>query len=116
MTADALSSVYNLGILDTLSEASISEILESWNDFCLITGSTVNNGDDDDVNISSSYSKFESHVYSLCKYGLQSLVEQHFLLSLQVLHSATFGGCLWFRLSAYCYLFAYNLLVVVWIL
>lgn len=81
MTADALSSVCNLGVLDSLSEASISEILESWNSFCIIT-ETIVKGDDTDL--SSYYSKFQSHVSSLCKYGLRDLVEEHFLLSLQV--------------------------------
>ncbi|KAL7587747.1 anaphase-promoting complex subunit 2 [Lactuca sativa] len=80
MTADALSSVCNLGVLDSLSEASISEILESWNSFCIIT-ETIVKGDDTDL--SSYYSKFQSHVSSLCKYGLRDLVEEHFLLSLQ---------------------------------
>lgn len=80
MTADALSSICNLGILDSLSEASISEILESWNSFCMITETFVRG---DDADLSTSYSKFQSYVSSLCKYGLQSLVEEHFLLSLQ---------------------------------
>ncbi|XP_071733972.1 anaphase-promoting complex subunit 2 [Rutidosis leptorrhynchoides] len=83
MTPDALSSVYNMDNFDALSQASISEILESWNSFCFITETLVNGGGDADVNITSLYSKFESHVCSLCKYGLQSLVEQHFLSSLQ---------------------------------
>lgn len=80
MTADALSSVCNLGVLDSLSEASIFEILESWNGFCKITETMVKG---DDADLSPFYSKFQSNVSSLCKYGLQSLVEEHFLLSLQ---------------------------------
>ncbi|KVH95643.1 Anaphase-promoting complex subunit 2, C-terminal, partial [Cynara cardunculus var. scolymus] len=67
--------------IDSLSEASISEILVSWNRFCLITEAIVKG---DDADLSSSYSKFQSYVSSLCKYGLRSLVEEHFLTSLQM--------------------------------
>nr|GEW91696.1 hypothetical protein [Tanacetum cinerariifolium] len=61
-----------------------SEILDNWNTFCLLTQSSIINCDD--ASTSSSYfSNFQSCVSSLCKYGngLHSLVEDHFLLSLQ---------------------------------
>ncbi|KAL4574242.1 hypothetical protein LXL04_021069 [Taraxacum kok-saghyz] len=80
MTADALLSVCNLGVLDSLSEASVSEILESWTSFCMITETIVKGGDTD---LSSYYSKFQSDVSSLCKFGLRDLIEEHFLLFLQ---------------------------------
>lgn len=81
MTADPLSSVSNSGVLDSLSESSITEILNSWNTFCLITESIVKGND---FMLTSSNSQFQSSVSSLCKYNLHSLLEEHFLLSLQV--------------------------------
>lgn len=98
MTADALSSVCNLGVLDSLSEASISEILESWNSFCLITETIVKG---DDADLSSSYSKFQSYVSSLCKYGLRSLVEEHFLISLQDMLEKHVSPKFWKNFDAY---------------
>nr|GEW02343.1 anaphase-promoting complex subunit 2 [Tanacetum cinerariifolium] len=75
MTGESLlSPVYNLE----------SEILDNWNTFCLLTQSIIINCDD--ASTSSSYfSNFQSCVSSFCKYGngLRSLVEDHFLLSLQ---------------------------------
>ncbi|KAI3733660.1 hypothetical protein L6452_13109 [Arctium lappa] len=98
MTADALSLVCNLGVLDSLSEASISEILESWNSFCLITETIVKG---DDADLSSSYSKFQSYVSSLCKYGLRSLVEEHFLISLQDMLEKHVAPKFWKNFDAY---------------
>ncbi|KAJ9554297.1 hypothetical protein OSB04_018342 [Centaurea solstitialis] len=98
MTADALSSVCNLGVLDSLSEASVSEILESWNSFCLITEAIVKG---DDSGLSSSYSKFQSYVSSLCKYGLRSLVEEHFLISLQDMLEKHVAPKFWKNFDAY---------------
>ncbi|KAI3816668.1 hypothetical protein L1987_16371 [Smallanthus sonchifolius] len=98
MTVDALSSVCNLGVLDSLSGASISEILESWNSFCLITETIVKG---DDANLSTSYSKFQSDVCSLCKYGLRSLVEEHFLLSLQGMSEKHGAPNFWKNFDAY---------------
>ncbi|KAK9060125.1 hypothetical protein SSX86_020829 [Deinandra increscens subsp. villosa] len=98
MTVDALSSVCNLGVLDSLSEASISEILQSWNSFCLITETIVKG---DDTNLATSYSKFQSYVSSLCKYGLRSLVEEHFLLSLQDMLEKHCAPRFWSNFDAY---------------
>ncbi|KAL8241741.1 hypothetical protein R6Q59_012043 [Mikania micrantha] len=98
MTEDALSSISNLGVLDSLSVASISEILESWNSFCLITETIVNG---DDAKLSISYSKFQSDVSSLCKYGLRSLVEEHFLLSLQDMFEKQYAPKFWKNFDAY---------------
>ncbi|XP_024994243.1 anaphase-promoting complex subunit 2 isoform X2 [Cynara cardunculus var. scolymus] len=91
-------SVCNLGVLDSLSEASISEILVSWNRFCLITEAIVKG---DDADLSSSYSKFQSYVSSLCKYGLRSLVEEHFLTSLQDMLEKHVSPKFWKNFDAY---------------
>lgn len=86
------SSVCNLGVLDSLSESSISEILERWSDFCLLTETIINNSGDDASMSSSLYSNFQACVSSLSKYGngLRSLLEDHFLLSLQVYYVLLF--------------------------
>ena len=80
MTMDATSSVCNLAILESLDENSIGEILESWNGFCFTTELLLKgNGD------LSFGSEFESHAQTLCKHGLESLVQEHFLRSLEVI-------------------------------
>nr|XP_043606823.1 anaphase-promoting complex subunit 2 [Erigeron canadensis] len=110
MAMDALLSVCNLGVLESLSETSISEILDSWNSFCLITETIINsyhnNNNNDDANLltfSSSYiSKFRSNVSSLCRYGgLCSLVEQHFLQSLQDVFEKNSAPKFWKNFDAY---------------
>ncbi|KAJ0861913.1 putative cullin, anaphase-promoting complex subunit 2, cullin domain superfamily [Helianthus annuus] len=98
MTVDSLPSVCNLGALDSLSEASISEILESWNSFCLITETIVKG---DDAKLKASYLKFQDDVCSLCKFGLRSLVEEHFLLSLQDMLEKHGAPKFWKNFDAY---------------
>ncbi|KAF5777096.1 putative cullin, anaphase-promoting complex subunit 2, cullin domain superfamily [Helianthus annuus] len=98
MTVDSISSVCNLGALDSLSEASINEILESWNSFCLITETIVKG---DDAKLKTSYLKFQDDVCSLCKYGLRSLVEEHFLLSLQDMLEKHGAPKFWKNFDAY---------------
>ena len=70
----------NLETLDSLTSDSIEEILESWNAFCSYTEILLNN----DVPLSIG-DEFVSHVHSLCNYGLRSLIQDHFLQSLEVL-------------------------------
>lgn len=79
MTVDALSSVCDLGVLDSLTEGSVDEIVGSWSAFCSVTEGLLVCNDNGELP-----AEFESQVHTLCKYGLQSLVEQHFLHSLQV--------------------------------
>ncbi|KAK1419923.1 hypothetical protein QVD17_29363 [Tagetes erecta] len=98
MTVDALSSVCNLGVLDSLSQSSIYEILEAWNSFCLITETIV---EGDDVNLSTFYSKFQSDVSSLCKFGLRSLVEEQFLKCLQDMLEKHSAPKFWKNFDAY---------------
>lgn len=69
----------NLGILETLSDDAIQEITESYSGLfttveCLIAG---------DSSVVEEQ-ELASHVSTLCKYGLASLVRDHFLSSLQV--------------------------------
>lgn len=67
----------NLGILETLSEDAIEEITESYGGYFTTVESLIG-GD------SSVEQELVCHVSTLCKYGLASLVRDHFLSSLQV--------------------------------
>lgn len=80
MTIEAASSVFDLGVLDSVDDASIIEIMESWDGFCRVTEALLNGHGD-----LSSRSEFVSYIHSLCKHSLESLVQDHFLRSLEVL-------------------------------
>lgn len=104
MTGESLlSSVSNLGVLDSLSESSVSEILDTWNTFCLLIQTILDNNGDDASLSSSYYSNFQSCVSCLCKYGsgLRSLVEEHFLLSLQDVLEKHCAPNFWKNFDAY---------------
>lgn len=73
------TSIYcNLGILEKLNDESVQEIIESYNGFCATTNSLLNGAGDLSVG-----KEFVTHVRSLCKHGLQSLAQDHFLRSLE---------------------------------
>lgn len=77
MTADATSAVCNLGILDPLSpQHPPGSLTDTWNAFCISTESLVNN--------SSDPSNLLSQVDTLRNHGLQSLLQHHFLTTIQV--------------------------------
>ncbi|KAG5527670.1 hypothetical protein RHGRI_028561 [Rhododendron griersonianum] len=71
---DATSSVCDLGILDSLNGDAVREIMETWNGYCFATEAALLNGRGD----LSCGSKLVSQARNLCKYGLESLVEEHF--------------------------------------
>ncbi|GMN41892.1 hypothetical protein TIFTF001_011113 [Ficus carica] len=72
------SSAFNLGLLDTLTDDSLQEIVASYDGFCAATDALLNGAGDLSVG-----SEFVSHVHGLCKYGLDSLVRDHFLRALE---------------------------------
>ncbi|KAJ4911507.1 Anaphase-promoting complex subunit 2 [Raphanus sativus] len=72
------SSECNLGILETLSDDAIEEITESYSGLFTTVESLIA-GDSSVV----EEKELVSHVSTLCKYGLASLVRDHFLSSLQ---------------------------------
>lgn len=73
------SQMCNLAVLDSLNEDLIGEIDDSWNGFCLSTEALLKgNGD------LSFASDFVKQVQNLCNRGLDSLVIEHFLGSLEV--------------------------------
>ncbi|KAK1290056.1 Anaphase-promoting complex subunit 2 [Acorus calamus] len=67
------------GILESLGDESIEEILHSWNDFCACTESLLRGTGSD----SAIESEFASSVKSLCRHGLCSLVSDHFFQVLE---------------------------------
>ena len=71
------SSEYNL---ETLSDDAIWEITECYDGFFTTVESLIAGAGDFSVE-----KEFVSHVSTLCKYGLDSLVRDHFLTSLEVL-------------------------------
>ncbi|KAJ0973209.1 hypothetical protein J5N97_021168 [Dioscorea zingiberensis] len=69
---------FDLDIFDSLRSEAIDEILNSWGAFCACTDALIKgNGD------LSAGSKLTPLVALLCKYGLRSLVEDHFLQALE---------------------------------
>ncbi|XP_045817605.1 anaphase-promoting complex subunit 2-like isoform X2 [Trifolium pratense] len=76
---DSHSSLFNLGILDTVTEDQLHEILDSYNAFCNATQSLLL-GSAGDISLGA---EFVSHVHTLCKHGLESLVPDHFLKVLE---------------------------------
>ncbi|XP_038890048.1 anaphase-promoting complex subunit 2 isoform X2 [Benincasa hispida] len=68
----------NLRVLDSLSDDEVQEILNSYAYFSAATQALLNGTAD-----VSLQSEFVAHVQSLCKHGLESLLLNHFLRSLQ---------------------------------
>ncbi|PIA32550.1 hypothetical protein AQUCO_04400028v1 [Aquilegia coerulea] len=77
-THPASSNRYNLGILDSISDSAIVDILESWIGFCTTTESLLK----DEGNLSVG-SDFVSYVHILCESRFSSLVQDHFLKALE---------------------------------
>lgn len=93
---EAASSVSDLGILDSVDDASITEIMESWDGFCRATEALLNGHGDLSVG-----SEFVSHVHSLCKRSLDSLVQDHFLRSLEETFERNGATRFWRHFDAY---------------
>ncbi|CAJ1864646.1 unnamed protein product [Sphenostylis stenocarpa] len=72
------SCFFNPAILDSLAEDSLQEIIASYNGFCNSTQSLLSGNGDLSVG-----PDFVSHVHTLCKHSLHSLVQDHFLLVLE---------------------------------
>ncbi|GLT27368.1 hypothetical protein SLA2020_023730 [Shorea laevis] len=90
------SLVCNQGLLDTLSDDSVQEILESYSTFCAATGALLNGSGDLSVG-----PDFISHVHVLCKHGLHSLVRDHFLRSLEAVFEKNGASRFWRHFDVY---------------
>lgn len=90
------SSDCNLEILETLSDDAIQEITESYDGFFTTVESLIAGTGDSLVE-----DEFVSHVYCLCKYGLDSLVRDHFLRSLEQAFEKGGASSFWQHFDAY---------------
>ncbi|XP_038707885.1 anaphase-promoting complex subunit 2 [Tripterygium wilfordii] len=91
---ESTSPFCNLGILDTLTGDSIQEIIESYSNFCANTESLLNG----DFSVDS---EFACNVHGLCKYGLNSLVRDQFLGSLEETFERNCVSKFWQYFDAY---------------
>ncbi|KAL0336405.1 UNVERIFIED_CONTAM: Anaphase-promoting complex subunit [Sesamum radiatum] len=73
------SPMCNLAILDSLNKNSVGEMTDSWNAFCLATENLLGGGGELSLD-----SDFVSHVRNLCSRGLESLIVEHFLCSVEL--------------------------------
>ncbi|KAF2290080.1 hypothetical protein GH714_001802 [Hevea brasiliensis] len=89
-------SICNIGILDTLSDDLINEILGDYAGFCAATTALLNGAGDISVT-----PEFVSHVHSLCKHGLGSLVNDYFLKSLEETFEKNGSSKFWQHFDAY---------------
>uniref|UniRef100_A0A7N0T7N4 Cullin family profile domain-containing protein n=3 Tax=Kalanchoe fedtschenkoi TaxID=63787 RepID=A0A7N0T7N4_KALFE len=90
---EKMDVVCNLGALD---DNSIQAILNSWEGFTTCTESLLaGNGD---LSVSS---EFVSNVHTLCKHGLDSLVREHFLVSLEDAFEKNGASKFWLRFESY---------------
>ncbi|KAK7251905.1 hypothetical protein RIF29_35508 [Crotalaria pallida] len=93
----------NLGILDSLSQDSLHEIIHSYNAFCSATNSLFTGAGDLSVG-----SDFVSHVQSLCKYNLDSLVRDHFFRVLEETFERNGASRFWQHFEPYSYVAGLN--------
>lgn len=96
----------SLGKLDKLTTDEVNEILESYNAFCNATQSLLLHD-----HLSFTTHQFVSHVHTLSKHGLQSLLTHHFLNVLEVRSYSTNH----FTLSVYKFNLFHFLHYKVWI-
>ncbi|RDX79028.1 Anaphase-promoting complex subunit 2, partial [Mucuna pruriens] len=97
------SCFFNLAILDSLSEHSLHEILDSYNGFCCATQSLLTGNGDLSVG-----PDFVSHVHSLCKHRLHSLVQDHFLRLLEETFERNGASRFWRHFDPYSHVAALN--------
>ncbi|XP_010523470.1 PREDICTED: anaphase-promoting complex subunit 2 [Tarenaya hassleriana] len=95
---DLVSSECDLGILESLSDDAIQEITESFDGFCAAVQSLISGAGDGNTSVGS---ELESHVHRLCKHGLDSLVRDHFLRSLEIAFEKESVSKFWRHLDAY---------------
>ncbi|KAE9613706.1 hypothetical protein Lalb_Chr05g0220261 [Lupinus albus] len=78
MEEEPNTAFFNLGILDSLTQDSVHQIIDSYNGFCNTTQSLLSGAGD-----LSAGADFVSHIHALCKFGLESLVRDHFFRVLE---------------------------------
>lgn len=83
-------------VLDSLGDQGIADILESWTSFCDCTDVLLKVNGDVTVRV-----EFNPSVATLCKYGLDSLVQDHFLQSLEDTFKSSAVVKFWQHFEAY---------------
>ncbi|OVA12205.1 Cullin [Macleaya cordata] len=96
MVMEPKSSTCNLGILDSLGDESIDELLKSWEGFRVSTEVLLK--DNGDLSVGSD---FVSNVHVLCKHGLDSLLQDFFLRSLEETFERNEASKFWQHFDAY---------------
>ncbi|XP_045811340.1 anaphase-promoting complex subunit 2-like isoform X1 [Trifolium pratense] len=95
---DSHSSLFNLGILDKVTEDQLHEILDSYNAFCNATQFLLLLGSAGDISFGA---EFISHVHTLCKHGLESLVCDYFLKVLEETFQRNGASIFWWHFVPY---------------
>ncbi|KAA0038884.1 anaphase-promoting complex subunit 2 [Cucumis melo var. makuwa] len=93
---ESTSFFCNLGVLDSLSDDGVQEILNTYAQFSAATQALLNG-----IGRLSLRSEFVAHVQSLCKHGLESLILNHFLRSLQENFEINGASEFWRHFDAY---------------
>lgn len=96
MEATQSSSFCNLDILNSISEDSVLEILERWNCICVSTQLLLNGSGDLSIG-----SEFASHIHFLCRHGLELLIEDYFLHSLEETFEKNCASRFWRHFDGY---------------
>ncbi|XP_057420058.1 anaphase-promoting complex subunit 2 [Lotus japonicus] len=99
-----LNSESSSDILNSLSQDSVHEILDSYNAFCNATQSLLAGAGD----LSVGGADFVSHVHCLCKHGLHSLVRDHFLRVLEETFERNGASSFWRHFEPYAAGFTKN--------
>ncbi|XVE53198.1 hypothetical protein DITRI_Ditri02bG0184600 [Diplodiscus trichospermus] len=96
MESLASSTVCNLGILMSLNDDTVQEILQSYDGFCAAAKSLLNGSEDVSVG-----HDLVSHVHTLCKHGLHSLARDYFLRSLEEAFEKNGSSRFWRHFEVY---------------
>ncbi|KAL1551051.1 anaphase-promoting complex subunit 2 [Salvia divinorum] len=91
------SPTCNLAALDSLNVNSIGEMTDSWNAFCAATEAQLRR--DDNLSFASD---IVPRVRTLCGYGLQSLIVEHFLCSVEKTFEKNGASRFWTYFDGYC--------------
>ncbi|XP_072960553.1 anaphase-promoting complex subunit 2 isoform X2 [Typha angustifolia] len=88
---------FSPGALDCLGDDAIVDILQSWSGFCALTDAILHGSGDLSVG-----PQLLPVVATLCSHGLVSLVQDHFLQSLEETFKKNAVKAFWQQFDAYC--------------
>ncbi|CAH9134338.1 unnamed protein product [Cuscuta epithymum] len=96
METSTSSPSFNFTVLESLVGNSAEEIEKSWSGFCSVSEALLHCSDD--ISLSS---ELISNVHCLCKYGLESLIKDHFLHSVQKVFEEKGASRFWRHFDPY---------------